>query len=380
HRLEQQLHSLDPNAFLALPFWTVEYVGAGPFRLDHWESGAYFDVSAFGGHVLGRPQIDRIHVTFIGDANTALANLLSGEVSLVVDDAMTFQQAAVAQQEWESTHAGTILVQPSLWRTIQIQLVPERQGANAHVLSDVRARKALMSTIDKQAINDGVYARQAILADSLIPPTVNYYSEVDAAVVKYPFDPARAAQLMNDVGYTKGTDGLFTSPAQGRLSLELMITQGAQNATVQQILASTWRRAGFDISQAILPQAQAQDPQVRAMFEAMVYTGGNQGEDQLPNFTSSSIPHPENRWNGTNRGSWVNPDFDRLAEAYNTTLDAKERAHQIAQLVQIFSDELPSFSINFDPGTTSFRSNLSGPALSAPGSSTAWNIWQWQVQ
>ncbi|HEY3118901.1 MAG TPA: ABC transporter substrate-binding protein, partial [Chloroflexota bacterium] len=86
HLLEQQLQSLDPNTFLSLPFWTVEYVGAGPFRLDHWESGAYFDVSAFDGHALGRPQIDRIHVTFIGDANTALANLLSGEVSLVVDD------------------------------------------------------------------------------------------------------------------------------------------------------------------------------------------------------------------------------------------------------------------------------------------------------
>jgi peptide/nickel transport system substrate-binding protein len=62
-----------------LPFWTQEYVSAGPYKLDRWEPGAFLEVSAFEGHALGRPKIDKMTLRIIGDENTMLSNVPLGQ-------------------------------------------------------------------------------------------------------------------------------------------------------------------------------------------------------------------------------------------------------------------------------------------------------------
>src|SRR5438045_2418681 len=65
------------EAFLGKAYWTGEYVGAGPYRLDHWEPGVQLEGTAFDGHSLGRANIDRIVVRIAVDENTTLAGVLS---------------------------------------------------------------------------------------------------------------------------------------------------------------------------------------------------------------------------------------------------------------------------------------------------------------
>jgi peptide/nickel transport system substrate-binding protein len=240
-------------------------------------------------------------------------------------------------------------------------------------------RKALAYAVDKQAINDGIYEGEGIHSDSVIPSTVDYHPIVDRAVVKYPFDPRRSEQLMAEAGFAKGADGFFASP-EGPLSLELKVIQNSQNESEQAIMASVWRRVGFDVREAVLPAAQAQDGQVRAMFQALFTTGGNLGEGALPNLGTVGTPRPENRWNGTNRGSWSNAEYDRLVDAYNTTLDRDTQIQQIARMTAIFSDELPAIAINFNPGITAFVSALSGPQPVAPEVPPTWNVHEWELR
>src|SRR5205807_8952712 len=102
HVLESPMEQLTPEALVALPFWTTEYVGAGPFKVDRWEPGSFIEASAFDAHALGRPKIDRIELRFINDANTALSNMLSGALQLLADDAIYFQQAGVLRKQWGS--------------------------------------------------------------------------------------------------------------------------------------------------------------------------------------------------------------------------------------------------------------------------------------
>src|SRR5207245_1539 len=83
HLLETALRAVetDPGSlesFLAQPFWTREYVGAGPYRLDRWEPGSLFQASAFDGHALGRPRIDRIVLRIMADENTVFSTVLAG--------------------------------------------------------------------------------------------------------------------------------------------------------------------------------------------------------------------------------------------------------------------------------------------------------------
>ena len=47
------------EAFQASPYWSHEFVGNGPYKLDRWELGSSLEGVAFDQHVMGRPKIDR---------------------------------------------------------------------------------------------------------------------------------------------------------------------------------------------------------------------------------------------------------------------------------------------------------------------------------
>jgi peptide/nickel transport system substrate-binding protein len=376
HVLEEPSRTSAADAFLALPYWSREYVGLGPYRLERWEPGAFIEGVAFAGHALGKPKIERIRLVFAPDPNSALASLLADAIHLSVDASLRFEQASVLLREWGSR--GQVLLRPWLWRSIQIQLRPEVSATPA--LADLRVRRALAYSIDRQTLNDGVLEGKGVIAHTLIPPQMEYSPEVDRAAAKYPYEPARADQLMNEAGFTRRTDGWYASSAGQRFSMDLRVIAGAQNEQELSILGSAWRQLGFDVRESVLPTAQAQDGQTQAMFPSLFNTGGGSGERALAAFRTDGIPRPENRWTGTNRGAWSNAAYDGLAGAFLTTLDQRERVQQIAQMSRILTEELPMLSLYFSLDVLAHVTGLTGPQIVAPDTFTTWNIHEWEFQ
>lgn len=368
----------DWDAFLAHPYWTTQYIHLGPYRLDRWEPGSSIEASAFDRHVLGKPKIDRVQIRFINDANTGLANLLSEAIHLAADDAVGFQQGIILKRDWAPRNAGTVLINPNLFRGTRAQQRPELLETRA--LLDVRVRKALAYTLDKQGINDALFDGQNIMADDVFPPIMEFYPAIERAITKYPYDPRRSEQLMNEAGWFKSPEGFYASPSEGRLSPELKTNASAQYESEVSIMAAGWRQAGFDVREAALAAAQAQDPQVRASFGSLFTHSGPQGEAALSGETTTSIPRPENRWNGRNRGGWTHPEYDRLFDAYSTALDRPERVLLMAQLMRIFTEELPSIPLHFDPGVIAHTAALRGPLVAADRDSTGWNVHEWELR
>src|SRR5207253_1558388 len=95
-----------------------------------------------------------------------------------------------------------------------------------------------------------------------------YAAAVEPTVVRYGFDPQRTDQLMAEAGYAR-IGGTFTSPTEGRFVAEVKTNAAADNESEIAILASAWRDVGFDMQEAVLPAAQAQDSQIRSTFPSM---------------------------------------------------------------------------------------------------------------
>src|SRR5207245_3768227 len=55
HLLEDAYRS-DKATLLDLPYWTSEFIGAGPYRLRDWEAGGDMLLVANDDYVLGRPR------------------------------------------------------------------------------------------------------------------------------------------------------------------------------------------------------------------------------------------------------------------------------------------------------------------------------------
>src|SRR5437867_7584035 len=88
HLLEASFQGGDLNAFANNAYWTRDYVGLGPYRLEQWEPGSFLVGAAFDQHVWGAPKMGRVKLAFIPDMNAAQANILAGEVHFV-DSAIT---------------------------------------------------------------------------------------------------------------------------------------------------------------------------------------------------------------------------------------------------------------------------------------------------
>jgi peptide/nickel transport system substrate-binding protein len=198
---------------------------------------------------------------------------------------------------------------------------------------------------------------------------------------RYPYDPRRAEVLMAEAGFTKDRGGLFATGTD-RLRFELKAQAGIENDRMLQIMAQDWKRAGFEVQAIAVPLAQARELEGRHTFRSMHSRGGlNAGERS---WTSAEIGTMQNRWRGQNRTGWSTPEYDRLFDAFLTTLDRGQREQQVVQMHRILSEQLPAFQTHFSAQVMAHVAALHGPepglaaaGLFNPETAPHWNIHEW---
>jgi peptide/nickel transport system substrate-binding protein len=244
---------------------------------------------------------------------------------------------------------------------------------------DLRVRRALVHTIDRQALVDGLYDGDGRTPDTFIAPEEIYFPEVDRAITKYAYDPRRGEQLMLEAGLAKDRDdrdGLFVRPGGERFQPEYQTLAGTVFERGQAIVAETWRRAGFDAKTSVLPAAQVRDHQVRHTFPG-ISTLGTAAPDIFLGHESGTAA---TRWVGQNRGGWVNAEYDQLWQVYATTLDRSKRHVPLVQMMKIASDEVPGFPLYYNVQPTfAHLATVRGPHVGVAGTTGFWNLKDWTL-
>ncbi len=378
HILGAAFESGAADAVVNHPFWSSEYVGLGPYKLERWEPGSFFEAVAFDGHVLGRPKIDRVVVRFASDENTALANLLSDNVQIAIDRSLRFEQGALLKQDWVRSGKGVVILTPIQSRFIHIQLRPEY--ARPLALRDVRVRRALAHGVDKDALNEGLFGGEGVMSSTFAAPFLPYFAEIDQALVKYPYDVRRVEQSLNDAGFVRGPNGMFIGANGESFAPDLLGATGGQQAKELAILTETWQRAGIDVQPRVLPAAQHRDGQTRSTFPSL-YGASQSGEEKNFNtWTSASIGTAANRWQGSNRGGWASPEYDRLYEAFNSSLDRAERNQLGIAMMRLMSEELPVLFLFHTIDVTAHSTALVGPPPDGIDAYIHSNVHEWELR
>jgi peptide/nickel transport system substrate-binding protein len=341
-------------------FWTAEYVGLGPYRLDHWEAGTSLEGVAFDGHVWGRPRIDRVQVRFIEDESSVLANLLSEAAHVATDSAIRFEGGTELNRQWGESGKGTARFSPGQVRLVLIQFRPDVASPRAQL--DVRTRRALSYATDKSLLNDGLFEGQGVMIETPVPPSVPYFAELDRALPKYPYDPRRAEQLMGEAGFTRGGDGIWVGADGERFAPRFYIQGGAINERQGALLADSWRRSGIDAPLEVYSAARARDLEYRATFTGLqngVYPG--RWQERFHYFATAEVASAQTRWVGFNRSAWSNAEYDRLSQLYSTTLDPSERARQAIQMERIRAEEVAAIPLFFNLTAVAYLGVVQGP-------------------
>jgi len=378
HLLHEPFTQLDPAAFAGHSFWTSDYVGLGPYRVTRWEPGAFLDATAFDGYALGKPKIERVEMLFISDTNTALANLLSGEVQYVGDFVFADTEAQTLEQRWASDHGGEVLYGPTEFRMTTAQLRPE--VADPPAILDARVRKAIAHGIDTATMVQVLTGGKGLLTYTMTSPSEDYYAEVDRVIEKHAYDPQRSAQLLGEAGFTKGSDGFFVDRSGQSFTPTVYSSSGPKNEQENQVLVDSLRRSGINAASAIVPAAQVRDAQARALLPSLQLRGFGARRIELQ--ISEEIPRNENRWQGENRGAWSNAEYDRLYQELTQTIDHNERIRKIAEMERVFSEEAPSIPHFYGAVVTAHTANLKGPVPRlVPEAEVGWydtHLWEWR--
>jgi peptide/nickel transport system substrate-binding protein len=378
HILKTTFENQDAQAFLNLPFWTSEFVGLGPFRVERREPGAFIEGVAFDGYAQGRPRIDRVRVRFASDANTALSNLLAGDVHMAIDGTLGFEQGTFLKREWAPQNRGTILLTANNLRYVQIQFKP---GVVSPLeILDPRVRRALSYAIDKQALLDGVQSGEGQYAEGMYPPLVEYFDAAERAVVRYPYDPRQTERLLMEAGFARNSAGLFSKGGEV-FRPELRASAADTTAREQAILADRWRQAGVDVQSRLLSEAEQNDREVRSLYPAFA-TADSVGLEERTihaKMYGPNIAALANRWAGPNRGGWQDARFDQLYDQMNTDLDRAARNSAIVEMVRILSEQLPVYPLYYNYDVRAFTSALRGPQPYAPGAAPTWGVEKWEI-
>jgi peptide/nickel transport system substrate-binding protein len=376
HLLEPTFRDATPEVIQNSPYWAREFVGVGPYKLDRWELGSHLEAVAFDQHVLGRPKISRIRLVFTPDPNSAFAGLLAGDTQVSLNS-IKFEHVLQLRREWAATNAGTAGFTAVSITVAVFQFKPEY--ANPRAIGDLRVRKALAHGVDKPTLNETLFGGLLNPLENIFDPTADYYPTIETAISKSPYDPRASERLMSDAGYSRGSDGFFASPSEGKATFGWMF---GQNRPEGSVLAAGWRQIGFDIQEHALSQMLAIDAEVNSAFPAINNkTSAAEENQQMTLYRSAEMSTAENRWRGENRGGWTSPEYDRLVNAFQTTLDPAERVQQRAAIARMLSTELPSIVLAYNPNTHAYLAAVKGivpTSLYTTGRLT-WNIERWEL-
>jgi peptide/nickel transport system substrate-binding protein len=339
----------DPANFLTLPYWTRGFVGTGPFKVRDWVDNSHMILEAYAEYPLGRPRIDELEVRFILDPNVIVANVLAGTVELTMGRGLSFEQANQARDQWSQGRMDT-----AFGATSWIALFPQFVNPDPPVEADVRFRRAMLYGTDRQGFIDSFQGGLTPIADSYVSPAQPEYSDVQAGVVRYPYDPRQSAQLMEELGYARGADGLYherMNPSGPALRVEIRTTSGDDlRDKVLFALANGWQQGGVGVDTLVIPRQRADDREYRVTRPAfeMVRQPNDLTEGALMRLHSSEAALPENSFRRANRVRYMNPELDGFIDRYLVTIPVPQRMAEARGIVHHISDQLPIMGLLYD--------------------------------
>ncbi|MEM9221591.1 MAG: ABC transporter substrate-binding protein, partial [Pseudomonadota bacterium] len=191
HLLEGE--DLDATSYNTSP------VGTGPFVLSEHKPGELYRLARnenYWGE--DEPHLDQIVYRVLPDPGAKAAALETGDVHVTAFSAVPLTDMA----RLDAIDGITVI--PGGYEGITYNITVEMNHRREE-LGNPLVRKAIAHALDRDFVVDVVFLGFASPAIGPVPPTAEEFFE--DGVVRYEFDTAKAAALLDEAGYPRGEDG-----------------------------------------------------------------------------------------------------------------------------------------------------------------------------
>ena len=355
---EHILHSQQPLSMAA--FNAAPTVGDGPYKFVQWRRGERLRYEANPLYWRGEPRTRTLDIRVIPDPSTNLTLLSAGELD--------WNLIAPLQQATLSDHSQ-----------IAYRYVPTATVAGVAInlshapLNDVRVRRALAMSIDRDAISTKITLGKYPVTNSAQPQFSWAY---DPSVQLPRYNVAAADALFDAAGWNRGNGGMRFKHGK---PLELTYVQFPETATgvrAATMIQSELRERGLDVQIKSVSNAQLFLPSARGGTLAsgafdLAYVPWTFGAD--PDDSALLMCH-----GAENYMRYCNPLVDRLEEQALATTDQQHRKALYSQIARTVAQDVPIIYLFDARYIYAYRRSLAGfyPNAFLP----TWNAADWRLK
>ncbi|HEV2718938.1 MAG TPA: ABC transporter substrate-binding protein [Thermoanaerobaculia bacterium] len=306
-------------------------IGCGPYKVVDYRADDRVELEAFDDWHLGAPHIKKVTVRFIPDATTRVLELKRGSVNFEVN-AIRFE------------NVGEFLNKPEFKVVKTSGSVYQYIAFNVHdpILAKKDVRHAIAYAIDRERIIRDIQRGYAEPTETMLAK--GHWARVEN-LPSYPYDPAKAKQLLAQAGYPNGFSFVFRT------------TTDAEANTRAQAIQEMLKQAGIDMK-------------IQSNETSTFFADIGKGNFQMYSLSRNGIQDPDFYYilfyskntppEGQNRGYYANPHLDDLMLKGRSTFDRAKRKPVYAEVQQIVADDLPYISLYLQNNVAVMRSNIDG--------------------
>lgn len=326
-------------------------VGTGPFVFREWSTGQYVVLERNASYFGEPAQIERIVMTIIPDANTALVSLEKGEID----------QAGIPAKDYKR-----YAKQRNINLYQYYDLVYTYLGFNLKhpFFSDNKVRRAIAHAIKKEAIVEGVLKGFGLPAHIPSSPVLWSYPE-EVAIPKFDYDPLFSKELLEEAGFIVNPKTQMLEKNGEPFSFTIITNKGNKDREkVAQIIQRYLYEIGIDVSIQLMEWSALvkiiNDSSGPRQFDAIIL-GWSLGLDP----DGYAIWHSSQYPVGFNFIGYENLEVDQLLEAGRATVFKRDRMRIYEQVYQHIAHDLPYVFLYFPETIVGINKRVAG--LSEPG-------------
>jgi ABC-type transport system substrate-binding protein len=319
-------------------------IGTGAFKFASFDQvNSVVQLTGFADYWEGAPNIQKLNVKTITDANALQAELQSGGVDI-----------APIPNNLSPDSIESLGKLPNL----KVEQFP---GSNIDYLgfnvestpfNNEKIRQAVAYAINREEIIKNLLRDQAKLAHSIMPEDSWSYSPG----TKYNYDPAKAKQLLQEAGY-KGEVIKFKYSASN-----FAVNQYSQ------VIQNSLRDVGLNVDIDTVDPDTLRDQLKTGQFQMNTgrWIGGNQDPIFYRDLFASS-EFPDKKVNGRNRSRYSNTEFDKLVQTAIDTTDKTKAKELYVKAQEIISRDLPLFTLWYPANIVISTKRIGNVKINASG-------------
>ena len=329
-------------------------VGTGPFRFKEWARGDHVIYERNGEYWDSpRPYLDQLVVKFIPDAASRSAALESGNVDLGY-------RTPVAYSDLDRLRAAGKLVFETKGYEYNNNVNSLEFNLDNPFLAKLPVRQAISHAINTDAICKTIYyGTFDPCAAPIAPISAEYHSKEPRP---YPFDIAKAEQLLDAAGYPRGSD-----------RTRFHMTYDASPAVEETRRLGDFLRASLArVGIAVEVRANDFGSYIKRIYTDREFDMCCTGFSNLfdPSVGVARVYWSKNIIKGvpfSNTSYYRNPKVDALLEAAAIEPDPTKRVAEWMEFQQIVMHDAPDINIGVPRWITIYNRRVQGHSITADG-------------